>query len=263
MIELKNVSLVKERSTILQNLTLSIRPSRFISIIGRNGAGKSSLLSVLSGEELNYAGEVKVFGQDLRHIPIGDLAKFRAILPQQHIAGFSFSVEEVIELGAFPHSKSEDIVAEKTSEIIRLLSLEKLRSRNIQSLSGGERQKVHFARTLLQVFLSDHPSPFLLLDEPANNLDLSCQQEIFELLKELCNAEKLTVIAIVHDINLAARYSDDFIFLKAGQLLECSPAEQCLKADILENALGHPVDVIYHPCSTCPLIVPKSKLINV
>jgi iron complex transport system ATP-binding protein len=263
MISVSCLTLYKGERIILNDISLEIQAHRFTSIIGRNGAGKSTFLSILSGEEKNYQGKVEIFGRNIRELSIGEMAQYRAILPQQSESGFSFTAEEIIRLGAYPHNHQGSKINDTLEMIVDELKLSPLRNRNIQTLSGGERQIINFARTLMQVFLSEHETPFILLDEPANNLDLSCQQEIFSLLKNLCLEKKLSVIAIIHDINLAAQYSDDFILLKNGQLLECSSAEYCLKADKLENALGHPVEVVYHSCSNCPLIIPRKQTLTI
>ena len=262
MIELNNVGLEKKGTPILQNVSLRVRSGRFTVIAGRNGAGKSSLLNILSGEEKAFSGEVTLNGRAIQTYSLSSLAQMRAVLPQSNQPGFAFTVEQVVELGAFPFVVSGGKKRALISDILEKLDIARMRKREITTLSGGERQKVHFARVWLQAKLSPNPCPIVFLDEPANNLDITCQHEIFSLLQQECAQNRLSVVAIVHDINLAARYADDIIFLKSGRLLRCSAADQCLKEDILEEALGHPVTVLHHPCSSCPLIIPQSNRTN-
>ncbi len=253
MYRLKSISLNKGKSCILRDISLEIMPNRFTMIAGRNGAGKSSLLRILTGEETEYAGEVTFLEKHLNTYRTEDLSTLRSVLPQQPQNGFSFTALQIIELGAFPYKIPAHKLNHQIDKLAIDLKIKHLIHRQVSTLSGGERQKVHLCRVMLQSRLSNSPSKVILLDEPANNLDLTHQHEIYSILRR----SNATIIAIVHDINMAVRYADDLIFLSEGNVLASGPSSQCLDPELLLQVLGHPVTVLHHPCSDCPLIVPQ------
>ncbi len=255
---LKNISLEKGKKEILSQVNLDIKPNRLTMIAGRNGAGKSSLLRILSGEEKQYQGSALFVNNELKTCKPESLATQRAVLPQHPNAGFSFTAKEIISLGAFPYRVASDIVDQHIDELANKLGVYHLLNRPLTNLSGGEQQKIHVGRVMLQSLLSNELHKVMLLDEPANNLDLTYQHEIYEMMK----SSNSTVVAIVHDINMAVRYADDLIFLSQGKVIANGEVNDCLDPQLLLSVLGHPVTVLHHPCSDCPLIVPQINQIK-
>ena len=240
---------------LLHKLKFHLQSGEMLVILGRNGAGKSTLLKHLTGE-LGKDG-IELFGQSLREIRPAEAAKRRAVLPQQTPVSFAYEVLDVVLLGRIPHAQRE--TAEDRA--IALACLERVglagyETRNIQTLSGGEQQRVHLARTLAQLH-GVQGERVLLLDEPTASLDLAHQHATLRLARELCR-EGVGVLAVLHDLNLAAQYADRVLVLSEGHIISCDHPTAALTCDTIHAAYGHEVVVTKHPCLNCPLIVSAS-----
>lgn len=240
---------------LLRQVSLNLEAGELLVVLGRNGAGKSTLLGHLSGE-LHGRG-VELFGQPLNHHKASETAKRRAVLPQQTAISFAFEVLDIVLLGRIPHGGRETLgdraIAAKCLERVGLGGYE---TRNIQTLSGGEQQRVHLARTLAQLEGAGRER-VLLLDEPTASLDLAHQHSTLRLARELC-AEGVGVLAILHDLNLAAQYADRVLVLADGAVLVHDTPAAALTCQTIHAAYGHEVLVTRHPCLNCPLIVSAS-----
>ncbi|WP_019010235.1 heme ABC transporter ATP-binding protein [Deinococcus aquatilis] len=240
---------------LLRQVSLNLKAGELLVVLGRNGAGKSTLLKHLSGE-LQGRG-VELFGQPLGHHKASETAKRRAVLPQQTALSFAFEVLDIVLLGRIPHGGRETpedrAIAVKCLERVGLMGYE---MRNIQTLSGGEQQRVHLARTLAQLDGAGRDR-VLLLDEPTASLDLAHQHSTLRLARELC-AEGVGVLAILHDLNLAAQYADRVLVLSDGAVLAHDIPAAALTCQTIHAAYGHEVLVTRHPCLNCPLIVSAS-----
>ena len=243
--------------TLLGSVTTSLTRGEVLAVLGRNGAGKSTLLRAVTGE-LRAAG-VTLFGQPLAAHRPGPLARRRAAVAQHMPLNFAHEVLDVVLLGRIPHGRHE---TERDREIargaLRRVGLGGFETRDILTLSGGEQQRVHLARALAQLH-TDDPAPdrALLLDEPTASLDLAQQHSVLRLARDLA-AQGVGVLAVLHDLNLAAQYADRVLILAGGQVLADGPPEQALTPATIRAAYGHDVLVTRHPCLACPLIVSAS-----
>lgn len=237
---------------LLKKLNFYLKRGELLAVLGRNGAGKSTLLKHLTGE-LGKSG-VELFGRPLREIPASEAARKRAVLPQQTPVSFAYEVLDVVLLGRIPHGQRETAedraIAAACLERVGLSGYE---TRNIQTLSGGEQQRVHLARTLAQLH-GVTGERVLLLDEPTASLDLAHQHATLRLARQLC-AEGVGVLAVLHDLNLAAQYADRVLLLSEGRIIACDQPAAALTCDTIHAAYGHEVLVTAHPCLNCPLIV--------
>jgi iron complex transport system ATP-binding protein len=257
MLKLDNISFQIGNKCILNDINLSFEPGRISMILGPNGSGKSSLLKIFSGAESNFNGKVYYDGIDLTTISNESLAKKRAVLSQQSQLQFPLQVKEVVMMGRYPHfsfqptNQDEEICI----EVISKLRLNHLQNRNYLTLSGGEKQRVHFARVLAQLWsIPENENRYLFLDEPLNSLDINFQQEFLQIAKSFLNPQTI-IVAIVHDINLAVRFSDQISFLKSGNIVASGIPNEIVKPEMLEDVFGVKTMVIKHPLGDYPLVV--------
>ena len=257
MINAEQIKYSIGQKNILNNISIQFLPGTCNLIIGPNGSGKSTLIKLLSGELENYEGRVKYNDTDIKTYTKQGLAATRAVLSQQTELSFPMTVEEVVMLGRNPHfefnptRKDTDIV----QEVIALLDLNSFIHRNYQTLSGGEKQRVHYARVLAQIW--DQPKEehrYLFLDEPLNNLDLYYQQSFLSIAISLLN-ETTTLIGVVHDINIAMRYADELFFLKEGELIKNGAPEKIVDAILIKEVFNVDTQIITHPLSRKPIVI--------
>mgnify|MGYP002713115570 CR=1 FL=1 len=204
---------------LISDVALTITPGKILAIVGPNGAGKSTLLKVLVGELKPMQGSVRVEDRLLSAWGKRDLAQIRAVLPQNSTLSFGFTAAEVVLMGRIPHltggeSYDDRIIA---TEAMAMTHTDHLAERIYTTLSGGERQRVQLARVLAQIW-EGKASRYLLLDEPTNNLDLSHQHSTLMIARQFAQ-RGVGVLAVLHDLNLAAQYADTVLVLKGGRVL--------------------------------------------
>ncbi len=250
MIRADAVSLTLNGKAILENLSFTLSPGTVTAVLGANGAGKSSLLSVLAGDRAPTAGTLTWFDRPLSAWSSRDLARHRAMVPQATHLAFPFTVEEVVALGRLPHSRPGDDAAALAS-LRRQLDLDRFWGRAYASLSGGEQQRVQFARALAQLWYPPENAPLrvLLLDEPTAALDLKHQVAILTEARTLATRDGMIVVAILHDLTLAARIADNALLLYQGRLLRQGPIAAVIEAAALSEAYDTPVSVLRHPAT--------------
>ncbi len=236
---------------ILDGVTLELRGGEVLALVGPNGAGKSSLLALLAGDRRPTEGAVELDGEDLAGS--GDaarLARTRAVLRQDHPMPFGFLVREVAELGRVPWrgipGRPDDV--EVVEESLRRVGLGALADRRATTLSGGERARLALARALAQ------DTAILLLDEPTASLDPRHQHGVMGIARDLADSGR-SVLAVLHDLNLAAAYADRIALLHRGEVLACGVPEEALDEELLQTAYEHPLRVIGHPERDGPLVV--------
>ncbi|RYZ54568.1 MAG: heme ABC transporter ATP-binding protein [Proteobacteria bacterium] len=237
MIMLKDILLRKGKRELLNIPDLKIPGGKITVVLGPNGAGKSTLLKVLSGSITADQGEVLLFGLKISEWSARKLAQSRAMLSQHYNLPFSMPVRELVALGRYPHSVSgrEAAIVQEIMEEMQLIPLE---NRNVQTLSGGEQQRTHMARVLLQLKDDEDERPkLLLLDEPVSSLDIVHQQTILKMARKCAN-KGYTVVMVLHDLNLAIQYADHFLILKKGQLIASTPT---LNPEILSDLFDIPM----------------------
>lgn len=235
MLELNQVSYRASRRWIIHHQTLAARSGELLALVGPNGAGKSTLMGLLSGRLTPRHGQVLLNGRSLTHWPLEALATHRSVLSQQVHLHFNFTASEVVALGlkqTTPSHKSNNIVyqALSTAQVIHLAS------QPYPSLSGGEQRQVQFARALAQIW-QNRTSAWLLLDEPDAGLDIAHQDAILKQAKQLA-VQGCGVIAVLHDLNLAARYADKIALIAKGEILMHGTPASVLRPHLLSDVYG-------------------------
>lgn len=235
---------------ILKGLTFSIDPGDFIGIIGPNGSGKSTLLRTATKVLKPFKGEIYLEKEKLKDVSLKEMARLVAVVPQDTLFMFPFKVLDVVLMGRIPYisrlgfESREDLkIAFEALEYVDAIHL---RDRFIDELSGGERQRVIIARALAQ------KPRILFLDEPTTHLDISHQIEIFSLLKNLNRESGLTVVAILHDLNLASLYCDELILLSEGKIRKHGTPNEVLDYRIIEEVYKTQVVVKENPLTSRP-----------
>jgi iron complex transport system ATP-binding protein len=253
LLALDHVSVSVGSAALLTDVSLAVMPGTLTALVGPNGAGKSTLLRVASGERVPDAGRVTLDGQPVQTIPPDALARRRAVLPQENLLSFPFTAFEVVLLGRTPYREGHAADAAAATSALDRAGVLPLADRRYPTLSGGEKQRVHLARVLAQ--LDGPDAALLLLDEPTNNLDLTHQHRVLDVARSMARAG-LAVVAVLHDLNLAAQYADRMALLVAGRLVcEGSPRD-VLRPERIERAFDVPVIVVAHPGLDCPLVLP-------
>jgi iron complex transport system ATP-binding protein len=242
VLELDRLTLAVASRTLLAGLTAKIEPGQLWCVLGRNGAGKSTLLRTLSGLRAPEAGAIRLDGREIGAWPLLALARTRAFLPQQVTDHFPASVVDTIMTARFPYHFRGAAALGYEARLDRLvvegamteLDLVGLAERDILSLSGGERRRVSLATVLAQ------SSPLMLLDEPSAHLDIDVEQRVFKLLLARVRAGA-SVIASVHDPNLAERHATHAILLGSNGEVAAGPVASVISAETLAKLYAHPV----------------------
>jgi iron complex transport system ATP-binding protein len=260
LIRVEQVSFAYDGRPVLDGISVDIAAGERVGLLGPNGAGKTTLLRLLSGTLAPAAGSVMVKGKPLVSTPRLEVAHEIAVVPQEFVVPFAFTVQEIVEMGRMPYVgmlrglRSNDRRA--VQHAIELTDTSKLAGRIFNELSGGERQ-----RAIIAMALAQEPQ-ILLLDEPTRQLDITRQAEILDLITGLNRSRTLTVIAAIHDLNLAARYFDRLVLLRAGSVLADGTPNTVLRRDLIELTYDGPVEVVQSPLRDVPVIVPASRLAN-
>jgi len=257
MLRTENISYSIGKKQILKNVNASFQPGEFNMILGPNGSGKSSFLKIFSGEINKFDGSVFYDDKKIKEIKNEELAKKRAVMSQQAELSFPLLVEEVVMMGRYPHFTFNPNKRDVTicNEVIEQMNLADFKTRNYLTLSGGEKQRVQYARVLAQVW--EKPTDgyrYLFLDEPLNSLDISYQHEFLQAAVELIK-DQTVLIAVMHDINLAAHYADNLFFLKEGEMVVHGSPKDILTENILEKVFNVKTKVIENPVTGKPLVI--------
>lgn len=217
-------------------------PGQFGVLLGPNGAGKSTLFAALAGQ-LPVRGEVLLHGVPLSQWTRRQLACHLAVLPQSSVISLPFTAREVVGLGLIPLRINRTQGQTLVQACMRRVGCEQLSDRLFTALSGGEQQRVQLARVLVQLAQAEQPA-LLLLDEPVSAQDIAQQHAVLQLARSLAHGHGWGVLAILHDINLAARYSDVVSILCDGRLLVSGAPADCLTVDIVEQGWGYRPDLL-------------------
>lgn len=242
---------------ILDGVSLSLEPEHLTAILGPNGAGKSTLLRCLAGSLRSDSGEVRIGAVHMADVPASELARRRAVLTQENSLGFAFSVFEVVQLGRTPHAGRSDAATDRQAVLAALeaAGVAHLAGRDFTTLSGGEKQRVHLARALAQIwpFRGSGGDKFLLLDEPTNNLDLAHQHRLLGFARRLAE-DGLAVAAVLHDPNLASAYAHRVAILKDGRKVADGPVAEVMRADAVSDVYGIDLRLIGETRTRAPLL---------
>jgi cobalamin transport system ATP-binding protein len=218
---------------VLSGVSLEVKPGDFVGILGPNGSGKTTLLKSISRVLKPHVGAILIDKEEIYSLKPREVAKKMAVVPQDSSVGFNFSVMDVVLMGRNPHLGHFQMENSKDVEIARrameLTNTWSLADRLVNELSGGERQRVIIARALTQ------EPKILLLDEPMSHLDIINQLEIMDLVKGLCVKNGLTVLVVIHDLNMAARYCNTVLMLKAGEVFAYGEVEKVLTSQNIRS----------------------------
>jgi iron complex transport system ATP-binding protein len=260
MIEARNVSVSIGGRTIVSDVDFEVRPTELVAVVGPNGSGKTTFLKGLSGE-LSYTGRVAINGRDLSGMKPWEAASQRAVLPQATSLSFPFTVREIVRLG-LTGGRSGALAGEEERLPERALArvdLDGFAGRFYQELSGGEQQRVQLARVLCQVWspvLGGVPR-YLFLDEPVSSLDIRHQLIIMNLAREFADRGG-GVIAILHDLNLAAMFADRIFVMHHGRLAAAGPPQDVLKNELISKVFECDLKVGALPSAGTPFVLPQS-----
>lgn len=261
MIEALELTFQVGRHTLLDTVSLSVRTGELVAVVGPNGAGKSTLLRLLAGELTPTKGQIRLMDQPLSQWSRQANAQRRAVLPQRVNLSFGFSVFEVVLMGRTPHHRGRETTKdlEITAEALKRVGLWSLADRSYLTLSGGEQQRVQMARVIAQIW--EKPADgdrYLFLDEPTNSLDLTYQHSTLRLARQFAD-EGTAVLAILHDLNLAAQYADTLIMMKRGRVHYHGTPQEIITAEHVEQVFDLPVQIMPHPQKAFPVTLPLAN----
>lgn len=241
---------------VLDNLDVTIPTGVITTVIGPNGCGKSTLLRTLSRLLTPRQGTVLLDGHDIARLRTKDVAKRMGLLPQTPIAPEGLTVADLVARGRHPHQSwvrqwsSDD--ADVVAKALRMTGVADLAHRPVDSLSGGQRQRVWISMTLAQ------GTDLLLLDEPTTYLDLAHAIDVIDLVDDL-HESGCTIVMVLHDLNLAVRYSDNLIVMRSGSIVAQGHPSEVITSELLLDTFGLQAKVIDDPVSERPLIVPIGR----
>jgi len=246
---------------VVTDLSLEVPDAQVTSIIGPNGCGKSTLLRTLARLLTPTSGRVRLDGARITDLSTRDVSRRLALLPQSPVAPEGLLVGDLVRRGRHPHQRwysqwsptDEDVVG----AALELTDTAGLRGRPLDQLSGGQRQRAWIAMTLAQ------DTDLMLLDEPTTYLDLAHQVEVLDLVTRLNRDRGRTVVMVLHDLNLAARYSDVIVVMKDGVLIDQGPPGRVFTAAMLSSVFGLEADVLTDPATGLPIVVPVSSAARV
>ena len=246
-----------DKKTILEDVSIAVPDGKISVILGSNGCGKSTLLKTMARLLVPERGAVLLNGTDITRIPTKRLAQMIGLLPQSPLVPDGITVADLVSRGRFPYQSmlkglsSED--HEKVAEALDLLGISALADRNVDELSGGQRRRVWIAMALAQ------DTDILLLDEPTTYLDVAYQVEILDTLAELNRKKNITIVMVLHDINLSARYADYIFAMKNGRLICQGKPDEVITAENIKAIYDLESIIIRDPFSGTPMSVPKGR----
>jgi len=243
--------------TVVSDLSLSVPPGAVTVIVGANACGKSTLLRAMSRLLAPATGRVVLDGADIHRMSTKAVARTLGLLPQSPIAPEGIVVADLVARGRHPYqgmlsrwSREDDAAV---AEALEVTGTAEVADRAIDELSGGQRQRVWIAMALAQ------RTDILLLDEPTTFLDVSHQVEVLDLLTDLNRSRGTTIVMVLHDLNLAARYADHLVALRAGAIVAAGPPAEVVTEALVSEVFGMPCRVIPDPVSGTPLVVPVGR----
>lgn len=247
MIEAKEVYYTYPCGHGLEKIDLKVKPGEFIGIIGPNGSGKSTFLKNVYRELKPSQGAIWLHGKELKDYAYKDSALEMAVLGQEQDFTYAYTVQEMIEMGRYPHQKRfrKEDPSKIIEQAVRISGIEDLLEKSFFQLSGGEKQRVLLTRAIVQ------DTPLLILDEPTNHLDIFYQLQVFDLVKTL----NKTVLAAIHDLNIASLYCDSLYVFKQGKIYSHGPVEKVLNEKMIEDVFGIHSKIIEHPQTKKPWII--------
>ncbi|MCH0542931.1 ABC transporter ATP-binding protein [Streptomyces sp. MUM 203J] len=253
----ESVTLAYEQRVIAQDLSLEIPDNSFTVIVGPNGCGKSTLLRALARMLKPAKGRVLLDGRSIHSMPARKVARTLGLLPQSSVAPDGITVADLVARGRYPHqgllrqwSPEDERIVEESMDAT---GVGELGDRYVDELSGGQRQRVWIAMALAQ------QTPLLLLDEPTTYLDIQHQIDVLDLCADLHEQQGRTLVAVLHDLNHAARYATHLVAVQGGRIVAQGPPAEIVTAELVERVFGLRCQVIDDPQSGTPLVVPAAR----
>lgn len=255
MISLSDVSVHYGDQPVVQNISFDIRQGKVMVLIGPNGSGKTTIIRGITGSVKLSGGQIKYDGKNSADLSETERAKYLSVVPQNSLLPDGFSVYETVAMGRTPYlgllGKLSEEDRRRVNEAIRETAIFDLRKKDVRSLSGGEQQRVILARALAQ------DTPVMILDEPTTHLDLNHTIGILSLVRNLSREKGTAVLIVLHDLNLAARFADEIIILKQGNILAMGTPEEVLTENNLTAVYHVPMIVFRHDGISTPIVLPK------
>jgi iron complex transport system ATP-binding protein len=244
-------------ATLLDDIALDVAAGEMVALVGPNGAGKSTLLRTLSGELRPTQGNVRIKGRDIALYRPRDLAAHRVVLSQTITLTFPFTVEEIVRMGAGDRKTAS--VTREVEAALHAVDMSAYRHRVMTTLSGGEQQRVHFARVLVQLAFaeSEHGPGILMLDEPTASLDLRHQLDLLKLTRARTSGGT-AVIAVLHDLNLATLFASRVVMLERGRVVANGTPAETVTDELLERVFKVTTAVGRVPADGVPFVLPHS-----
>ena len=256
MLRAEKISLNINGAVLLNDIDLDIASGSVTAIMGPNGAGKTSLLRVLTGELSPTQGQVFFNQKPLEEWVASEKAAAMSVLAQSPQLNFPFTAEEVVALGRTPHSSGLVRDKEIIAEALQLVDCEYLRHRIYTQLSGGEKQRVQFARVLAQIWEPvAGQGQLLVLDEPTASFDLAHQKMMLDTIAYL-SKKNISVLIVLHDINLAINCADQLVLIGCGEIQAKGEPSKVLSKDVVRQVFGADVDIVAHPTTGRPVVIP-------
>lgn len=252
-IKTNDLNIGYDEATIVKELNMQIPNGKVTSIIGPNGCGKSTVLKAIGRILKPKQGFVYLNGDEIRSLSTREIAKKMAILPQTPTAPSGLTVSELVAYGRFPHQSGFGKLTPEDKRIIQwaidVTKLQGFEHREVDTLSGGQRQRVWIAMALAQ------QTDLILLDEPTTYLDMAHQLEVLQLLQDLNQKQGCTIAMVLHDLNLAARFSDYMIAIRDGSIISHGTPEEVMKPEVLKKVFSIDADIVYEPRSKRPVCI--------
>lgn len=256
-IKVKDLSWNYGEETILRGLNLNIEKGKFYSILGPNGSGKTTLLKNILKLLAPKKQSIFIGDEDITNISTKEMAKKIASVPQDTNVSFDFSVLDIVLMGRTPYLKRFEVEGEKdlaiAKEAMELTDTWRFKDKLINTLSGGERQRVIVARAMVQ------KTEILLLDEPISHLDIHHQVELLDTVSSLSKDKGITVVAVLHDINMAAQFSDYLILLSDGEIVSAGTPEEVIIKEKIQEVYKMECCIIKNPITMKPHVIPIPK----
>ncbi len=256
-LQAREVTLAYGDRTVVERLDLDVSPGRITAIVGANGCGKSTLLRALARLLAPKTGQVLLDGEPIADRPSKHVARVLGLLPQSPVAPEGITVADLVGRGRQPHQR---LLArwtqhdhEAVAEALHATGTTDLAERSVDELSGGQRQRVWIAMALAQ------ETDILLLDEPTTFLDVAHQVDVLDLLAELGRDRGTTIVMVLHDLNLAARYADEIVAMSEGRIVASGAPSDILTPELVESVFGIRSHVILDPVSRTPLVIPIGR----
>ena len=257
LLKARNLVAGYDKKIILNGMDVVIPSNKISVIIGANASGKSTLLKTLARLIRPIAGEIALDGKEIRTIPSKHLAQILGLLPQSPVVPEGIMVSDLVARGRFPYQTFLKGMGKKDYEAVEealdFMGITELANTSVDELSGGQRQRVWIAMALAQ------QTDILLLDEPTTFLDIAYQIEILDLLTDLNRKRGTTIVMVLHDINLSARYADYIFAVQKGNLISQGKPANIISEELIKNVFGLDCVVIKDPVSGSPFIVPKGR----